>query len=95
MHKVVNNFWESRAQRLHSQLSRGKIAREQDFLKFLTKAVEEGEANPSLNPAAVFFVYHAVGKDLIDHFGEEMNGEFVSQVLDVLKLGLQRREEKR
>lgn len=93
MHRVANNFWESRAQKLHLQLVEGKVARAQDFHRFLKEAITKGQVNPSLNPEAVFFVYHAVGKDLIDHFGDQINGEFVSQVLDVLRYGLQMREE--
>ena len=51
-----------------------------------------GKVNPQLDPEAVFFVYHAVGKELIDHFHQGCNDEFLQQVLDVLKYGLQARD---
>jgi len=49
--------------------------------------------NRGLDPEAVFFVYHAVGKDLIDHFDQGRNGQFLKKVLDVLRLGLTTRRE--
>lgn len=40
-----------------------------------------------------FFVYHAVGKALIDYFDQDMDDGFVKEVLDVLRYGLQKRGE--
>ncbi|NLJ79558.1 MAG: TetR/AcrR family transcriptional regulator [Firmicutes bacterium] len=93
MHRVINNFWDSRAPALEAELARGKLSRSQDFSGFLKEARRKGVVNPLLNPEAIFFVYHAVGRDLIEYFGDEANSRFVSDVLDVLKYGLQAREE--
>ncbi|MDI9414105.1 MAG: TetR/AcrR family transcriptional regulator [Bacillota bacterium] len=93
LHQVANRFWDSRANVLHEHLERGKVSRAQDFNHFLRHAVKSGTVNPMLDPDAVFFVYHAVGKSLIEHFGEEENGDLFKAVLDVLRHGLQIREE--
>lgn len=93
LHQVTNNFWDSRAEVLHTELAKGRSTRARDFQRFLTEAVHGGIVNPKLNPEAVFFVYHAVGKDLIDQFGYEENGKFFKEILDVLKYGLMIREE--
>lgn len=91
-HQVANNFWDSRV--LLPQIEKGRIERSDDFLKFLAAAIESGKVNPSLNPEAVFFVYHAVGKGLVDQFACANSGEFFSDVLKVLRYGLEvRREE--
>lgn len=91
LHQVANNFWDSRV--LLPQIEEGRIDRARDFSKFLEEAIASGKANPDLDPQAVFFVYHAVGKDLVDEFERGTNGEFIREVLDVLRYGLQVRRE--
>ena len=91
LHQVANNFWDSRV--LLPQIEEGRIDRSRDFLKFLEVAIASGAVNPNLDPQAVFFVYHAVGKDLVDHFEQGANDEYIGQVLDVLRYGLQVRKE--
>ena len=91
LHQVANNFWDSRV--LLPQIEEGRIDRSRDFLKFLEAAIASGAANPNLDPQAVFFVYHAVGKGLVDHFEQGANDEYIGQVLDVLRYGLQVRKE--
>lgn len=93
LHQVANKLWDSRAQVLDSQLEEGRLSRAQDFSHFLEEAIQSGAANSGLNPRAVFFVYHAVGKDLIDYFEEDANYGFIKEVLDVVRYGLQAREE--
>jgi len=88
LHKVTRNFWESRAQHLHDTIGEVRGERASDFESFLRKAMTSGIVNSGLNPEAVFFVYHAVGKQLIDQFGETVDDKFLCQVLDVLKYGL-------
>ncbi len=92
LHKVTCNFWESRAQHLHETIGEVRGERASDFESFLSKAITSGVVNSDLNPEAVFFVYHAVGKQLIDQFGETVDDEFLCQVLDVLKYGLKVRK---
>lgn len=91
LHQVANNFWDSRV--LLPQIEEGRIDRSRDFFKFLEVAIASGAVNPNLDPQAVFFVYHAVGKDLVDHFEQGANDEYIGQVLDVLRYGLQVRKE--
>lgn len=91
LHQVANNFWDSRV--LLPQIEEGRIDREQDFYKFLQEAIARGAANHNLDPQAVFFVYHAVGKELIDHFARGTSDVFSQKVLDVLRYGLEARKE--
>ncbi len=93
LHQVANKFWDSKAEVLRPQLEEGRLSRARDFAQFLSDAMERGNVNPSLDPEAVFFVYHAVGKDLIDCFDQRRNSQFLKQVLDVLRLGLTARKE--
>lgn len=95
LHQVANNFWDSKDPALRGELAKGKLSRAQDFDHFLQEAMAAQAVNPNLDPEAVFFVYHAVGKDLIDYFGDQANAAFISKVLDVVKYGLQIRKEDR
>lgn len=91
LHQVANNFWDSRV--LIPQIEKGRIERSDDFLEFLEEAIRLGKVNSYLNPEAVFFVYHAVGKELVDQFERGCNAEFTSDILEVLRYGLQTRIE--
>lgn len=93
LHQVANKFWDSRAEILQPQLEEGRLSRARDFAQFLRDAMARGDVNPDLDPEAVFFVYHAVGKELIDCFDQRRNRQFLKQVLDVLRLGLTARRE--
>jgi AcrR family transcriptional regulator len=92
LHQVANKFWDSRSEALRAELEKGRLSRSRDFARVLAEAMAAGKVNPQLDPEAVFFVYHAVGKELIDHFHQGCNDEFLQQVLDVLKYGLQARD---
>lgn len=87
-HQVANRFWDSRAEALQPELKEGRLSRAYDFAQFLDDAMASGKVNGKLDPEAVFFVYHAVGKDLVDYFDQGRNGEFLKKVLDVLRFGL-------
>ena len=93
LHQVANKFWDSKAEVLKEHRQQGLLSRARDFAQFLNEAMAQGEVNRGLDPEAVFFVYHAVGKDLIDHFDQGRNGQFLKKVLDVLRLGLTTRRE--
>ncbi len=94
-HQVANKFWDSRSKSLQSEIKEGRLSRASDFALFLHEAVAKGEVNGDLDPEAVFFVYHAVGKDLVDYFDQGRDRQFLKKVLDVLRFGLTtRREEK-
>ncbi len=93
LHQVANNFWSSRALVLRGELEEGRLSRAEEFSEFLARALKSGRANAGLDAQAVFFVYHAVGKALIDYFDQDMDDGFVKEVLDVLRYGLQKRGE--
>lgn len=88
LHQVANMFWESRAEELRGELEKGRLNRARDFAQVLEEAMEAGTVNPDLDPEAVFFVYHAVGKELIEHFHQGCDDRLLQRVLDVLKFGL-------
>jgi AcrR family transcriptional regulator len=92
-HQVTNRFWDSKAEILRSEIEKGRFSRAQDFAAFLAEAMAKGEVNKDLDPEAVFFVYHAVGKDLIDYFEQGQSTQFLRKVLDVLRYGLTTRRE--
>lgn len=91
LHQVANNFWDSRV--LLPQIEQGRIERADDFFAFLEAAISLGKVNPQLNSQAVFFVYHAVGKELVDHFAHGCDQELTKDVLAVLRYGLEVRNE--
>lgn len=92
LHQVANKFWDSRSPLLQTELEKGRLSRAKDFARVLAESMAEGKVNPGLDPEAVFFVYHAVGKELIDHFHQGCDDRFLQQVLDVLKFGLAARD---
>ncbi|MDI9486051.1 MAG: TetR/AcrR family transcriptional regulator [Bacillota bacterium] len=92
-HQVTNKFWDNKGGALRLELEKGRLSRASDFAKFLDEAMAQGKVNKDLDPEAVFFVYHAVGKELIDHFDQVHSDGFFKRVLDVLRLGLAAREE--
>lgn len=92
-HQVTNKFWDSKADVLQPELQEGRLSRAHDFAQFLDEAMASGKVNKHLDPEAVFFVYHAVGRDLIDHFDQGRNAAFLKKVLDVLRFGLMTRKE--
>lgn len=92
-HQVTSKFWDSKAETLHAELEEGRLSRSDDFAQFLDAAISSGQVNGELDPQAVFFVYHAVGKALIDHFEQTPNDGFLHKVLDVLRFGLTIRRE--
>ncbi len=88
LHQVTNKFWDSKAEILEAELEQGRLSRAHDFAQFLKNAMTSGEVNPGLDPEAIFFVYHAVGKDLVDYFSQGIDDQFLTKVLDVLRFGL-------
>lgn len=95
LHQVANRFWDSNAEVLRSELEKGRLSRAQDFFQLLQEAMEAGQVNACLHPEAVFFVYHAVGKALIDSFEHGEDEQFLGAVLNVLRYGLENRKEEK
>lgn len=93
LHQVANQYWDSRADVLQGNLEKGRLSRSEDFAERLKDALRSGQINSDLDPEAVFFVYHEVGKGLIDSFEQGRDDNFLKAVLDVLRYGLEVREE--
>ena len=66
-------------------MEKGRLSRSRDFAREWAGDRAEGRDNPQLDREAVFFVNHAVGKELIAHFHQGCNDEYLQQVLDDLK----------
>lgn len=97
-HKIINHYWDYCAE-FEEEIRTSRELRANDFLTMLQQAIENGQVNPELNQEAAFFVYHSVGKELIDNFIElsetdqAQHLQFIDAVLDVLAEGLQIRKE--
>lgn len=94
-HQVATNFWESKDETLHQELTESKELRANDFIRLLEIAQADGQVKNDVCPEAAFFVYHSVGKELIDKFCNlsadqaEEHLQFIHNVLRVLAEGLQ------
>ncbi|NLY10869.1 MAG: TetR/AcrR family transcriptional regulator [Firmicutes bacterium] len=93
-HRVINNFWDSKDQSLRQYILDNKELRASDFQEHLENAIKQGIVRPDICMEAAFFVYHSVGKELIDSF-QHLTGEqveehlrFINNVLNILKDGL-------
>lgn len=96
-HRVISNFWESKDELLHQKILESKAVRAMDFDSMLIEAMEKGEVNPELCREAAFFVFHSVGKELIDNFQNLRHGQvqehlsFINDVFILLASGLKPR----
>lgn len=98
-HKIINYYWEYYHEEFEQEIKESKDLREADFIRMLNDAVKSGQVNKKASPKVAFFVYHSVGKELIDNFlhlptddtGKHL--QFIEAVLDILAEGLQVRKE--
>lgn len=96
-HRVINNFWESKDELLRQKILESKALRATDFDCMLIEAMEKGEVSSELCREAAFFVYHSVGKELIDNFQNLHQGQiqehltFINAVFALLASGLKPR----
>lgn len=94
-HQVAINFWESKDETLHNELTENKELRANDFIRLLEIARAKGQVKQDICPEAAFFVYHSVGKELIDKFSDlpaekiDEHLQFIQNVLRILAEGLQ------
>jgi len=97
-HRIITHYWDFCAE-FEEEIKASRELRANEFISMLEAAVAKGQANPGIDKDAAFFVYHSVGKELIENFLElseddqEKHLKFIDQVLDVLALGLQTRKE--
>ena len=97
-HKIINHYWDYCAE-FEEEVRASRELRANDFLSMMKQAIDQGQVDPNIDQEAAFFVYHSVGKELIDNFlalseadkTEHLN--FIDSVLDVRALGLQKRKE--
>jgi len=99
-HQIITNYWERYCEEeFDQQIKASRELRAADFLRLMAEAAKDGQINPHLDQDAVFFVYHSVGKELIDNFtgipetDYEQHLRFIENVLDVLAEGLRKRRE--
>lgn len=98
-HQVIANFWDSRDAKLQQEIVREKQVRNMEFFDLLEQATARGEVTPDLDSQAAWFVYHAVGRALVDNFlntaiDAQAHEEFIDSVLALLEQGLLPRKEK-
>ncbi|HHX02114.1 MAG TPA: TetR/AcrR family transcriptional regulator [Firmicutes bacterium] len=97
-HRVITHYWDYCAE-FDQEIRSSRELRANEFIGMLEAAIENRQANPDIDKDAAFFVYHSVGKELIENFLElsedvqEQHLQFIDQVLDVLALGLKKRKE--
>ena len=97
-HRVITHYWDYCAE-FDQEIRSSRELRANEFIGMLEAAIENRQANPDIDKDAAFFVYHSVGKELIENFLElsedvqEQHLQFIDQVLDVVALGLKKRKE--
>lgn len=96
-HRVIANFWDSRHNTVRSQILHEREVRTMEFFDLLEDAIRNGDVDAELDSEAAWFVYHAVGKAIIDNFlevqEESDHEQFIGQVLRILERGLKVRKE--
>lgn len=98
-HRVTTNFWDSRDEAMRAEILREKQIRNDEFIDMLALGMQTGEVAPDTDQHAAWFVYHAVGRKLIDNFlsdkiDADAHEAFINSVLDILQRGLMSREGK-
>ena len=97
-HRVTVNFWDSKDAALREEILRKKEIRISEFSEMLELGLLSGVVSPDINKEAVWFVYHAVAKALVDNFldpniNAESHEAYINSVLTVLERGLRPRKE--
>ena len=97
-HRVTVNFWDSKDAALREEILRKKEIRISEFSEMLELGLLSGVVSPDINKDAVWFVYHAVAKALVDnfldpHINAESHEAYINSVLTVLERGLRPRKE--
>ncbi len=99
-HQIINNYWDYYHEEFKHELRQSKDLREADFTRMFQQAVQAKQVDNKISAKAAFFVYHSVGKELIDNFVDssidslENHLHFIKSVLDILAQGLKVREER-
>lgn len=96
-HKVTANFWDSRDEAVRSEIIHEKEVRILEFEEMLEHGCELGLIDPATDKSAAWFIYHAVGRALIDNFLEldisSTHETFIDSVFATLERGLRFRKE--
>ena len=96
-HQVTVHFWETKDESLRRFIDETKQIRALDFTTMFHQAVQEGDVKDNIDERIAFFVYHSVGKELIEGFlnlpprRTEDHLRFIESVLTVLEQGLSTR----
>lgn len=94
-HQVTANFWDSRDIAVREEILREKQIRILEFTDLLEQASESGVIAADTDKEAAWFVYHAVGRALIDNFlapnvSADSHETFINSVLATLERGLRK-----
>lgn len=98
-HRIISIYWDNYNPEFGKILKETKELRAEMFINMLDKAMKSGLVNRTISHEAAFFVYHSVGKELIDDFLDlptkdaKQHLQYIDDVLDVLALGLASRKE--
>jgi len=96
-HRVTVNFWDSRDEAVRAEILREREIRNVEFSGLLEHGSQAGVIAAEIDQEAAWFVYHAVGRALIDNFLEqdvsaEEHEVFIDSVLAILEWGLRSRK---
>lgn len=99
-HRVLVNFWESKDEAIRGEILRKKEVRINEFTDMLELGLESGVISTAISKDAIWFVYHAVAKALIDNFLDTTidvaaHEAYIESVLAVLERGLRPRKEQK
>ena len=97
-HRVTANFWDSRDGAVRDEILHEKELRILEFIDLLEVGGKSGLIDSDADREAAWFVYHAVGRALIDNFLEstvsaDAHEAFINSVLATLEHGLRSRKE--
>jgi len=97
-HRVTANFWDSRDVTIREEILLEKQIRILEFADMVEHGSQSGVISSSADRDAAWFVYHAVGRALIDNFldpkvSSESHETFINSVLATLERGLRPRKE--
>ncbi|MDP3487203.1 MAG: TetR/AcrR family transcriptional regulator [Bacillota bacterium] len=93
LHSVIHNFWESRDSAVREEILKERSVRISDFEEVLSQGMASGQIREGIDYEATYFVYHAVGKELIENFLhdstlQDQNVDFIARVLGIIKHGI-------
>lgn len=100
-HRIIHHFWDSKDAALREDIQTNLARREEDFRNMVELGRAAGEISNDVSNKAAFFVYHSVGKQLIEDFqnlgpeDQEVHRRFIEEVFDILEVGFRSSDKER